>query len=48
MTRVRKIEAATGAPGYFETSLHAALAMKMIDSETWFLGYGLSQDGPLI
>ncbi len=48
MTRVRKTNSATGAPGYFQTSLHAALAMKMLPSDTWHKAYNFSQDGPLI
>jgi hypothetical protein len=48
LTRVRKTNAATGAPGYFQTSLHAALAMKMLSPSTWLKAYNFSQDGPLI
>jgi hypothetical protein len=48
LTRVRKTETATGSPGYFQTSMHAALAMKMISSETWHAAYNFSQDGPLV
>lgn len=48
LTRVRKTSSATGAPGYFQTSLHASLAMKMLPPSTWQAAYNLSQDGPLI
>jgi len=48
LTRVRKTESATGSPGYFQTSLHASLAMKIISPETWYLSYNFSQDGPII
>ena len=48
MTRVRKTNSATGSPGYFQTSLHAALAMKMLPPEVWYRAYNFSQDGPLL
>lgn len=44
LTRVSKIEASSGSPGYFQTSLHAAVAMKMIANETWNCAMGFSQD----
>jgi hypothetical protein len=47
-TRVKKINASSGAPGYFQTALHASTAMKMISLETWLKAYDFSQDGPLI
>ena len=48
LTRVKKIEASSGAPGYFETSMHASLAMKMISPEIWIKAYDFTQDGPLV
>lgn len=48
LTRVKRIEASSGAPGYFETSMHASLAMKMISPEHWLKAYDFTQDGPLI
>ena len=47
-TRVKKVEASSGAPGYFQTALHAALASKMISLQTWSKAYLFSQDGPII
>ena len=48
LTRVRKVEAANGAPGYFETSLQAALASKIVPSDVWYKAFFFSQDGPIV
>ena len=46
-TRVKKIDAANGNPGYFQTALHAAFAMKIIDKKDLINCFFYSQDGPL-
>lgn len=46
--RVKQVESATGSPGYFETAMHAALAIKMIEADTWKKAYNITQDGPII
>jgi hypothetical protein len=47
-TRVKKVESSSGEPGFFETSMHASLALKMINPEIWAKSYIYSQDGPLL
>jgi len=44
LTRVTKVEAANGSAGYFETSMHASLAMTIIDSSVIVKSLGISQD----
>jgi hypothetical protein len=47
LTRVKRVEALSGAPGYFETASHASLAMKLVPPQDWFRSYFFSHDGPI-
>jgi hypothetical protein len=44
LSRVNRIEASTGAPGYFKTALDAALAVQLIPVITWKIANGFSID----
>ena len=44
LTRVKQAEASTGAPGYFKSALHAAMAMRLLPVEVWRTASGFSQD----
>lgn len=48
LTRVKRIDNPNGSPGYFETALHASLAMKLVSEKDWQNCFFFSQDGPII